>query len=83
MWKIIGKTLNPNKDKSQNAINRLLIDGKNITDNRNIAECMNNFFCTVGKNLAKKLAKPRTAFCDYLKQLKKPKFAMTFFSEVI
>ena len=54
MWKIIGKTLNPNKDKSQNTINRLLIDGKNITDNQNIADCMNNFFYTVGKNLAEK-----------------------------
>ena len=31
MWKIIGKTLNPNRDKSQNMINRLLVNGKNIT----------------------------------------------------
>ena len=30
MWKIIGRTLNPNKDKSRSTINRLLIDRKNI-----------------------------------------------------
>ena len=45
MWKIIGKTLNPNRDKSQNMINRLLVNGKNITDDHQIAEAMNNFFC--------------------------------------
>ena len=43
MWKIVGKTLNPNKEKSQNMINRLSINGKNITDDHQIAGAMNNF----------------------------------------
>ena len=53
MWKIIGKTLNPNRNKSQNMINRLLVNEKNIADDHQIAEAMNNFFCAVGKDLAK------------------------------
>ena len=67
MWKVIGKTLNPNRDKSPNTINRISLNGKNITDNLEIAESMNDFFCSVGKNLAEKLPKPRTKFCHYLK----------------
>ena len=83
MWKIIGKTLNPNKDKSQKMINRLLVNGKNITDDHQIAEAMNNFFCTVGKDLAEKLQKPRTSFCDYLKKPQSKTFTIAPFSEVL
>ena len=83
MWKIIGKTLNPNKDKSQKMINRLLVNGKNMTDDHQIAEAMNNFFCTVGKDLAEKLQKPRTSFCDYLKKPQSKTFTIAPFSEVL
>ena len=83
MWKIIGKTLNPNKDKSQKMINRLLVDGKNIMDDHQIAEAMNNFFCMVGKDLAEKLQKPRTSFGDYLKKLQSKRFTVAPFSEVL
>ena len=31
-WKMIGKTLNTNKDESQNTINRHLIDEKNLAE---------------------------------------------------
>ena len=83
MWKIIGKTLNPNRDKSQNMINRLLVNGKNITDDHQIAEAMNNFFCTVGKDLAEKLRKPKTSFSDYLKKPQIKRFTFAPFSETL
>ena len=41
MWKIIGKTLNPHKEKSKTMIKRLLIEWKNITDDHQIAEATN------------------------------------------
>ena len=82
MWKVIGKTLNPNRDKSPNTINRISLNGKNITDDREIAESMNDFFCSVGKNLAVKLPKSRRNFCDYLKHPQPNIFFIALFSEV-
>ena len=82
MWKVIGKTLNPNRDKSPNLINRISLNGKNITDDIQIAESMNDFFCSVGKNLAEKLPKSRTKFQDYLKQPQLNSFSIAPFSEV-
>ena len=82
MWKVIGKTLNPNRDKSPNTINRISLNGKNITDDLEIAESMNDFFCSVGKNLAEKLPKSRTKFCDYLKHPQPNSFFIAPFTEV-
>ena len=81
MWRIIGKTLNPSREKSQNAIGRLLIDGKNVTDDHEIAESMNTFFCTVGKNLSQKLPKSKVSFRHYLKNPQKHSFKFTPFTE--
>ena len=44
MQKNIGKTLNPNKDKIQSMINKLLGNGKNIADENQRAEAMDNIF---------------------------------------
>ena len=64
-------------------INRLLVNGKNITDDHQIAEAMNNFFCTVGKDLAEKLRKPKTSFSDYLKKPQIKRFTIAPFSETL
>ena len=82
MWKVIGKTLNPSRDKSQNKINRVSLNGKNITDDLEIAEAMNNFFCSVGKNLAEKLPQSRTTFSNYSKHPQPNSFFVAPFSEV-
>ena len=82
MWKIIGKTLNPKKDKSPNTINRLLIENKNITDDQEIAESLNSFFCSVGKKLADKLPKSKTSFRSYLTRPLKTSICVEPFSEI-
>ena len=82
MCKVVGKTLNPNRDKSPNSINRISLNGTNITDVLQIAESMNDFFCSVGKKLAEKLPKSRTKFHDYLKQPQPNSFFIAPFSEV-
>ena len=44
---------------------------------------MNNFFCTVGKDLAEKLPKPKTSFSDYLRKPQIKRFSITPFSETL
>ena len=52
MWKVIEKTLNPNRDKSQNSITRISLNAKSNTDDPQIAAYVNEFLCSVAKNLA-------------------------------
>ena len=82
MWNIIRKTLKLNRDKIQNMINRLLVNGKNITDHQ-IAEAKNNFFCTVGKDLTEKLRKPKASVSDYLKKPHIKRFTIASFSATL
>ena len=81
MWQVIGKTLNPNKDRSHNTINRLLIDGKNVSNDVDVAESMNNYFCTIGRNIAEKLPKTSTTYRHYLKHPQPNSFLVSPFSE--
>ena len=48
-------TLFLNKKSNTTQIASLDVDGKQVCDNKAIAEWMNDFFCNVGKNLSDKL----------------------------
>ena len=66
MWRALNKTINPNKSKSD-LISRLIIDGKSVTQDKEIAEEMNKFFCSVGPNLAAKLPPSKSNHKSYMK----------------
>ena len=43
-WKAYGVTLNPNKRKQQTKLQKLIMDGKTMTDDKDIADGINNYF---------------------------------------
>lgn len=51
MWKYLGKIISP----GQNIINKLLINGNYVTDPQDLADSMNEYFCTIGEKLASSL----------------------------
>ena len=53
--------LNPGKKARRNKINELKINDICITGDFEISNAMNEYFCTVGKNLADKLPKGKDA----------------------
>ena len=44
---------------------------------------MNKFFCSVGKNLAENLQKPKTSFSDYMRKPQIKRSTITPFSETL
>ena len=48
LWKSLGPVINPKKVRKQTVINKLLLDGKAVTDNGDIVEIMNQYFCEIG-----------------------------------
>ena len=73
-WQTINNVLNK-KSKTTN-ITSLNIDGKCISTNADIAESMNNFFCTIGGTLSDKIAQTRNPLLenDYEVNPQKTKF---------
>jgi hypothetical protein len=79
MWDIFGKVINPQKIKRPNNINalqiketkkvnnKIIVNNKKITDDQEIANTINNFFSTVGPNLAKKHNPKPNEYKKYLK----------------
>ena len=51
MWKTLGHILNKKRNKIS-TINALEINGRKITNQTDIAESINNYFCEIGENLA-------------------------------
>ena len=66
LWDIAGTIINPNKLKKHTIIKSINYKGKVTTDKNEIAESMNNFFSTIGENLANNI-KSQTNFRRYLK----------------
>ncbi len=64
MWKFIKQLL---PGKSKNASRGIMIEDKLVTDNKQIAQCFNEFFTNIGRQLAEK--NPFQEFSDeYLPQ---------------
>ena len=70
MWKHLGLLLNPNKNNSQNkkSVSKLNINGKTITEDKNITNAFNKYFANIGSNLANKIIQdqPQKSYRDYL-----------------
>ncbi len=59
MWKFIKQLL---QGKSKNAPHSIMIEDKLVTDNKQIAQCFNEFFTNIGHQLAEKI--PFQEFSD-------------------
>ena len=55
MWKELGNLLDANKKKTSNSISKLIINNKELKNNKDIANALNEHFTTIGKNLAAKV----------------------------
>ena len=65
MW--IHCMLNPKRNKGPQMIKRLFVEGKNVTENLENSETLNQPFCSIGNKLAAKIPKSSKSFKYFLK----------------
>ena len=65
-WKIINSIIRPNSKQKKEQIQSLIVNNNTITENRNIADALNNFFVNVGINITKHLNRQNTDHIQYL-----------------
>ena len=67
MWKQLGYLLNTKNSKSKrNSVNKLIIDGKTVSNNKEVANALNSYFLNVGPNLTNKVNHSSASHKDYL-----------------
>ena len=54
LWKNLTPFLSPHKVKKSTTINKILHDGIFLSDNTDITEAFNTYFCSIGKTLSEK-----------------------------
>ena len=64
-WKTINHVLN--KDSNINNITQMKINNAITTDNSSIADSFNDYFSSIGRNLANRIPQTRRSFVHYLK----------------
>ena len=74
-WKEFSHTLNSKKRQNKSHLHKLIINNNSITKNSEISNAMNNYFCTIGKNITDSLPNTTGHFSDYLVN----KIQQTFF----
>ena len=74
-WKSFGETLNCKKVKRHTKLSKLIIDDHEIHGDENIANSMNNHFCTIGQKIHDKIPAAPGHFRNYMKN----KITETFF----
>ena len=68
MWKTLSPILNKKKNKpNQKSINKLIIDGKAVYNDKQIADALNEYFSSVGNTLSKQISNKNRSYKDYLK----------------
>ena len=68
MWKTLSPILNKKKNKpNQKSINKLIIDGKAVYNDKQIANALNEYFSSVGNTLSKQISNKNRSYKDYLK----------------
>ena len=66
-WKSFGKTINKKKNKSNQRLQKLIINGQEIADDVEIADELNNYFCEIGEKLSSNIKRTTNNFATYLK----------------
>ena len=67
LWQGIHDIVYSKKSKKNNTPSSLLIDGKTITNPKDMAESFNNFFTSIGAKPQSKIPPTRRHYFDYLK----------------
>ena len=49
MWKSLGQIFNPSRKTKPYHIDKILYENREIHDKQEIADSMNEYFCTIGK----------------------------------
>ena len=66
LWKIMKEITGKQKEKSNSLPQTIIINGKSLYEEKQIATEFNNFFTSVGTNLAKKIPNIQTTFDEFL-----------------
>ena len=65
-WTVFGKIINPNKYMKREILTKIICDGQEISEPKEISKMFNNHFATVGKKLSQKFQN-RSNFKRFLK----------------
>ena len=69
LWSNLGHILSPNKRHNKSSsIDRLLIDGKEVKDDSEVADSLNEYFASVGQNLSNSVPEVSGSYKDYLRK---------------
>ena len=74
-WKSFGNTINAKKNRNYSKLPKLIIGDNVITNDSDIANGFNDYFCSVGENIAGNIGNSNTNFRQYLTD----KIQSTFF----
>ena len=66
LWKTLNPIINPSKTTTRTVINKLVYEGKRITNKQEISDTMNKHFCDIGVRLHSELRYYGNRFLDYL-----------------
>lgn len=69
IWRNINEMCNPNVARKNQKIIGLKDNNSDITENYDMANCMNDFFCSIGQNLSNKLPRFKFTFEKYLDKI--------------
>ena len=54
-WKAFGETLNSKKKKQRHQFSKLINDGNTLTDDKDIANGLNDYFCNISKQISSEI----------------------------
>ena len=66
MWRHLGAMLNPRRNRGHQMIKRLFFNNIDITENAEIAQTLNQHFCSIGHRLASKIPKSKKSYKHFL-----------------
>ena len=66
LWKTLNPIINPKKQTTRTVINKLVYEGKRITNKQDISDTMNKHFCDIGVRLQSELQDCGNRYLEYL-----------------
>ena len=78
-WNTINTILKPNKNSKYKSIKKILYKNQTLTENIDIANAFNDFFCNIGKEITKKYSSKNFNSSDHMKYFNDVNFINSFF----
>ena len=69
LWNNLDRVCSFSKKKDKTSISELFVNNQKITDSKDICDCFNNYFCTVGEKLSSNLAHLTTNYDNFYNYL--------------